>query len=157
MKKKTSGFYEILLAVIIILLLLLPHLIGTVSVIDETEGLDENGCPVTSMTLKDLEASGTRFGSLTIHEWETEILKRFPEGKVHFYNSLSNSYAALEAGEVDAAVGFIDERQTLATTHPHLAFIEEPFTVVDFGFATQKSEKGKILCKELNRYLTHRR
>lgn len=154
MKKKTSGFYEILLAVIIILLLLLPHLIGTVSVIDETEGLDENGCPVTSMTLKDLEASGTRFGSLTIHEWETEILKRFPEGKVHFYNSLSNSYAALEAGEVDAAVGFIDERQTLATTHPHLAFIEEPFTVVDFGFATQKSEKGKILCKELNRYLT---
>ena len=153
MKQKTSGFYEILLAVIIVLLLLLPQLIGTVSVFDETEGLDENGCPVTSMTLEDLEAPGTRFGSLTIHEWETEILKRFPEGKVHFYNSLSNSYAALAAGEVDAAMGFIDERQTLAASNPHLAFIEEPYAVVDFGFATQKSEKGKILCRELNQYL----
>ena len=57
MKKKTSGFYEILLAVIIILLLLLPHLIGTVSVIDETEGLDETK-PVRSMQRWDSSMRG---------------------------------------------------------------------------------------------------
>lgn len=66
---------------------------------------------------------------------------------------MANLYAGLDAGEVDAALGFIDVRQTLAETHPNLAFIEEPFATIDFGFATQKSEKGKALCRELNQYL----
>lgn len=153
MKKNSDAIYEIILAVLIIALMLLPQLIGTTSVADETAGVDENGCPVTSKTLTDLEAPGTRFGTLTIHEWESEIRKRFPEGEIRHYNSVANTYAALEAGEVDAALGFLDERQTLAGTHPELALIEEPFAVVEFGFGTQKSKEGKALCGELNRYL----
>ncbi len=73
MKKNSDAIYEIILAVLIIALMLLPQLIGTTSVADETAGVDENGCPVTSKTLTDLEAPGTRFGTLTIHEWESEI------------------------------------------------------------------------------------
>ena len=153
MKKNSDAIYEIILAVLIIALMLLPQLIGTTSVADETAGVDENGCPVTSKTLTDLEAPGTRFGTLTIHEWESEIWKRFPEGEIRHYKSVANTYAALEAGEVDAALGFLDERQTLAGTHPELALIEEPFAVVEFGFGTQKSKEGKALCGELNRYL----
>lgn len=77
MEKKNPIRHEIFLAVIIIALFILPQLIGTTTVIDDTKGLDENGCPVTSTTLEDLEAPGTRFGTLTIHEWEKEIEKRF--------------------------------------------------------------------------------
>lgn len=153
-RKPDDAFYEILLAAIIIAILLLSQLIGTTKVADESANVDENGCPVTSVTLADLEAPGTKFGTLTIHEWEMELQKRFPEGEIRHYNSMSNVYAGLEAGEIDAALGFADERPTLATTHPNLALIEEPFTRVDFGFGTQKSAEGEALCSELNRYLS---
>ena len=146
-------FYEILLAVIICAMLLLQQLIGTTTVTDESAGVDENGCPVTSKTLENLEAPGTKFGSLTIQEWQMEIEKRFPEGEILNYNSMANLYAALDVGEIDAGFGFQDERPTLARTHPDLAMIEAPFATVDFGFATQKSPKGKDLCAEMNRYL----
>ena len=153
MDQKTSIAREIILAIIIIALVLLPQLIGTTAVVDDTAGLDGNGCPVTAATLADLEVPGTRFGTLTIKEWEGEIQKRFPKGEIRHYNSMANLYAGLDAGEVDAALGFIDERKNLAETHPNLAFIDEPFATVDFGFATQKSDKGRALCRELNQYL----
>ena len=46
-KKNYRIRYEIMWAVIIIALILLPQLIGTAKVVDESQGLDENGCPVT--------------------------------------------------------------------------------------------------------------
>ena len=157
MKKRNTAVYELLLAAILFSVLLLSQLIGTTTVTDEEAGVDENGCPVTSVTLKDLEAAGTRFGVLTIPEWEDELRKRFPEGEIKNYSNMANLYAALDAGEVDAAMGFVDERQTLAGTHPELAFIMEPFTAVEFGFGTQKTERGRALCEEMNRYLAELR
>ena len=154
MKKKGNGIYEILLAVIIILLILLPQLIGTQTVTDETAGVNEDGFPVTELTLEDLEAPGTTFGSPTIDEWIKELEKRFPEGKVRNYTTMADLYTALESGEIDAAMGFIDERKTMAETHPDLAYIEKPFTIVDLGFGTSKSKKGEKLCRELNQYLS---
>ena len=148
MKKKYRIRYEIMWAVIIIALILLPQLIGTVKVVDESQGLDESGCPVTSTTYEDLEAPGTVFGTLTIKEWQDALEKRFPKGVLRQYNSVADSYQGLEAGETDAALGFIDERQTLASTHPNLAFITRPFASIDFGFGTQKNEKGDVICKE---------
>ena len=145
--------YEILLAVIIAAVLILPQLIGTTTVTDEKANVDENGWPVTTITLGDLEKPGTRFGTLGMPEWETAIRKRFPEGEILQYNHIADMYAALEAGEVEATVGFLSERQALKSTHPDLAMVEEPFALVDVGFGTQKSEKGEILCDELNRYL----
>ncbi len=86
-KKKEYRFkYEIIWAVIIIALILLPQLIGTTKVIDESQGLDESGCPVTSTTFEDLEAEGTVFGTLTITEWQDAIEKRFPKGVIRHYN-----------------------------------------------------------------------
>ena len=152
-KKKHPVKYEIMWAVIIIALILLPQLIGTTKVVDESQGLDENGCPVTSTTFEDLEAPGTVFGTLTITEWQDAIEKRFPKGVLRQYNTVADSYQGLEAGETDAALGFIDERQTLASTHPNLAFITEPFAAINFGFGTQKNEKGDVICKEMNQYL----
>lgn len=75
MKQKSSGFYETILAILILAVILLPQLIGTTIVTDETAGVDEDGLPVTTKTFTDLKVPGTKFGTLTIHEWETEILK----------------------------------------------------------------------------------
>ena len=121
--KKNLAFYEIILAVILIALILLPQLVGTTTVADNTEGVDENGCPQTSLTLEDLEAPGTRFGIMNIHEWEMEIKERFPNGKIYLYNTMADTYAALEAEKIDAAMGFFDEQETLAGSHPDLAMI----------------------------------
>ena len=154
MNKKTVLLCEVLLAVAVIALILLPQVIGTTAVTDGAAGVDENGWPVTSTTFEDLEATGTRFGTLTVHEWEQAILKRFPQADIHRYDSMANCYTALESGEIDAAMGFIDQRGPLAQTHPDLAFIGSPFASVDFGFGTQKTEKGKQLCAELNEYIS---
>ncbi len=154
MKQKRSTVYEVLLAVLIVIGIVLPQVIGTVQVNDDTQGLDESKCPVTSKTLEDLQTPGTRFGTLTIHEWQKKIQECFPHGTIQTYNSFPDIYAALEAGQLDAALGFIDQRQELAATHPDLAFILEPFAIVEFGFATQKTDSGKALCRELNIYLT---
>ncbi len=153
MNKKPVLVYDALLMLIIIVVILASQLIGTTSVIDESQSVDENGLPVTTKTLKELEEPGTRFGILLMPEWEDEITKRFPMGEIVQYQSMANLYAGLDAGEVDAALGFIDQRETLASTYPNLAFITEPFASVDFGFGTQKSERGQTLCAELNQYL----
>ncbi len=157
MKQRSIAFYEFILAIIIIAVLLLTQLVGTTTVTDTSEGLDEHGWPVTSTTYEDLEAPGTRFGSMTVYEWEQEVRNRFPEGDIRLYDSFDSMYEALEANEIDAAMSFIDERQILADSHPDLAFITEPFALQDFGFGTQKTEKGKLLCDQLNQYLSELR
>ena len=145
--------YEFFIAVLIVAVILIPRLIGTSFVSDRSQGLDSAGYPANSVTLEDLNAPGTRFACMTVREWEDAISNRFPEGLVLQLNSLADGYAALEAGKADAALSFSDERQSLAQTHPDLAFIEEPFASQDFGFGVQKSSKGKLLCEELNQYL----
>ncbi len=153
MKEKSSTFYEFILAALILAAIILPQLIGTIMVPDESAGVDEEGLPITSTTFADLEAPGTKFGVLTIHDWEMEIRKRFPEGEIMHFNSMADLYTALDSGIIDAAFGFIDQRQNMVETHPDLAYILEPFAYVDFGFGTQKNEKGSVIRGELNLYL----
>ena len=154
LNRENSAIYEIILLLLILAGILLPQLIGTTMVTDDSAGVDENGLPIATKTFTDLEAPGTKFGTLTIQEWETEIRKRFPEGEVQHFANTANLYAALDAGIIDAAFGFIDERETVAGTHPNLAYITEPFAAIDFGFGTQKGESGRVILGELNLYLT---
>lgn len=151
---KPLAFYEGLIAILIVALLLIPQLIGTTTVADETQGVNADGYPVTATTLADLEAPGTRFGIPTIKEWETEILKRYPQATIQHYNNLAGCYTALDSGEIDATMGFLDERGSLAESHPYLAFIDEPYALVDFGFGVQKSDRGDELVNKLNQYLS---
>ena len=46
-------------------------------------------------------------------EWEDAVRGRFPQGELRYYQSSANLFTALDAGEVDAALGFFDERETL--------------------------------------------
>ena len=153
MKQKSIAKYEAILAAAIIVMILLTQLIGTTLVPDPAANRDEKGLPVTAMTLKDLEDPGTRVGIVISAEWEQTVRERFPQADIHQYGSLSNLYAALSAGEVDAAVGYIDERPTVCRAYPDLAYITEPYAVVDFGFGTRNTEEGRALCRELNQYL----
>lgn len=123
MKKNRVALWEAVLVLILTAGVLASQLLGTASISDSSQTVDENGLPVTTTTLKDLERPGTKFGSLTMPEWEDAITKRYPLGEIRHYNSMANMFAGLEAGEIDAALGFIDERQTLAVTYPDLAFI----------------------------------
>jgi His/Glu/Gln/Arg/opine family amino acid ABC transporter permease subunit len=152
--QRRHAYYELLIAIVIVAIVLIPQVVGTTTVSDPTKGLNEDGCPTTTKTLTDLEVAGTRFGTLTKKEWEDEILKRFPQGEIRHYNSFSNCYTGLESGEIDASMGFIDEQKALAETHPDLAFIAQPFATVDCGFGVQKSERGDVLCDELNQFLS---
>ena len=154
LNRENSAIYEIILLLLILAGILLPQLIGTTMVTDDSAGVGENGLPIATKTFTDLEAPGTKFGTLTIQEWETEIRKRFPEGEVQHFANTANLYAALDAGIIDAAFGFIDERESVAGTYPSLAYITEPFAAIDFGFGTQKGESGRVILGELNLYLT---
>ena len=152
-KRRPLVFYELLIALAIVVIVLVPQLVGTNTVADPSQGLNEDGCPTTTKTLKELEAPGTRFATITNKEWESEIEKRFPQGELRHYNSFSDCYNSLASGEVDAAMGFIDEQKAVAETHPGLAYIVQPFATVDFGFGVQKGVRGDALCDELNQFL----
>ena len=157
MKKRSIAFYEVLLAVCICALIFISQLIGTTTVQDETSGVDENGLPVTSMTLEELEAPGTRIATIMLADFEEPLHKRFPEAEIVRYSDFSNVYLGLSSGEVDAAFGFLDEREALAQSNPDLAYILEPFTSIDASFATPKTEKGNALCREFNQFLAELR
>ncbi len=152
-KQRSLASYEVLIAVAIVAIILIPQLIGTTTAADPTKGLNEDGCPIATKTLEDLEAPGTRFATITNKEWESEIQKRFPKGEIRHFNSFPDCYTSLASGEADAAMGFIDEQKAVAETHPDVAYIEQPFATVDFGFGVKKGERGDALCKELNQFL----
>ena len=89
------AFYEVILAVLIVACIAAPQLVGTTTVPDPSQGHDENGCPTATTTFEDLQAPGTRFGTITVKEWQEAIQRRFPEAEVRHYSSLSNTYIGL--------------------------------------------------------------
>ncbi len=153
MKQKNNTIYEIILLLIIIAAILIPQLVGTTTVNDETRGVDEDGYPATSLTNDDFKVPGMRFGTLSVTEWELSLSEVFPEGELRYYNTMANMYEGVANGEVDAALGFLNEREALAETHPDVAVIKEPFKIAHFGFGFTKSEKGAAICSEFNSFL----
>ena len=150
MKVKTSTV-EAILAVLIILLLVLSQLVGTTTVSER--GVDENGYPVTDKTFDDFKQPGTRFAVLTGTDWAFEVMKRYPDAEILSFDTHADIYNALDTGMVDVAVGFISDRDELKLSHPDIAFIEEPFMTMDYGFGTQNTDAGRALCDEFNEYL----
>lgn len=153
MKKNNKVSYELIIAIVIVIAVLLPQLFGYNNIIDESKGVNEEGYPSTSLTLEDMEKEGTRFGTLTVMEWENALNERFPNGELMHYNSMANMYVALSSNEIDAAIGFLNERAALAESYPEVAPIEEPFYKLELGFGFQKSDKGNDLCKKFNEYI----
>ncbi len=151
-KKKGTVCCEIILALILITLLLLPQCIGTASVMDPS-CIDEEGHPITDKTFEDLSAPGTRFGYVTGNDWGIELAKHYPDGDFQQFHSFTEIYAAVNEGKLDAATAFITQRDEIESSNPNIAFIEEPFMVIGFGFGMQKSEKGDALLSEFNAFL----
>jgi His/Glu/Gln/Arg/opine family amino acid ABC transporter permease subunit len=143
---------EALLAAAIVLALLLSQLVGTTTVTDEAVALDENGYPMTDKTFDDFLEPGTRFGVLTGSDWTDDLYERYPDAEISFYNTFADIYEALDAGKVDVALGFLTARDELKQSHPDIAFLPEPFTVMNYGFGTPASERGQAICEEFNAY-----
>lgn len=59
-KKDHTAKYELLLVAILFVVFLMSQVMGTTKVMDESAGVDEDGLPVTDMTVEDLRAPGTR-------------------------------------------------------------------------------------------------
>ncbi len=143
---------EVLIALVIVILLFLPQIIGTTTVSDSAVGVNEEGYPVTELTFDDFRAPGTKFAVMTGSDWGYEIIKSYPEAEILQFSNAADIYTAVDAGKVDVGMGFLSSRPELKKTHPDLAFIEEPFISLPYGFGTQNTDEGKALCKELNAY-----
>ena len=111
---------EWLLVGVIAVVLLMTQLIGTTTVSDEGDRVDENGYPVTDKTFEDFSAPGTKFGVLTGTDWSFDLMARYPQGEVLAFDSFADIYNALDTGMVDVAVGFLTAREELKTTHDYI-------------------------------------
>ena len=151
-KNRNTYSVEIVLTVVIILCILIPKLFGTVDVTTPAR-LDQDGHPVTDVTFEDLAAPGTRFALLTGSDWALEIEKQYPDGVCSYYDSMADVFIALSSGKADAAMAYLDFRTELEKTHPNIAYINEPFQTLEYGFGTSKSARGTQLCNEFNAFL----
>lgn len=80
-------------------------------------------------------------------------MKYYPDGEFQMYNSFPDAYAAVNEGIIDASTAFIDHRDEIESANPNVAYINEPFMTIGFGFGMQKSEKGNALLAEFNTFL----
>ena len=151
-KKKGTARRELILALIIIAVILLTQTVGTTSVPDPS-GVDEDGHPVTDLTFEDLAKPGTRFGFITGSDWGIELMKYYPDGDFYEYNTFTDVFSAVNAGKIDATTAFLDQREDIESANPYVAFINEPFMSIGFGFGMQKSERGDALLAEFNAFL----
>lgn len=151
-EKNATAQLEVLLALIIALLLFLPQIIGKTTVTDLSIDVNEEGYPVTERTFEDFEAPGTRFAVMAGSDWAYEIIKKYPQAEILQLASAADIFTAVDAGKADVGMGFHSAREELKKSHPDLAFVEEPFITMYYGFGTQKNKQGRALCKELNEY-----
>ena len=138
----------------IVIVLLLFNLVGTTEIRDATVNVDEDGYPLTDKTFDDFAAPGTRFAVITGSDWGNELMARYKDAVVLSFDTQADVYNAIDSGKVDAGIGYMTQRDGLKTSHPDLAFITEPFTTLEYGFAMSHTPKGKELCRELNEYMS---
>ena len=151
--KKRNTRFEWPLLLLIIILILLTKIVGTTTVSDASATVDENGYPVTDKTLDDYDYPGVRIAMLTGAEVVYEIQQRYSEARLTYYDTQADIYNAISSGKADVGCGYLSQREELKASHPELAFIPEPVAELDYGFATQNTEKGKQLSKEFSEYL----
>ena len=69
MKKNKTALLEVLIALVIVILLFLPQIIGTTTVSDSAVGVNEEGYPVTELTLEIVEnRDGSKVESASIEK-----------------------------------------------------------------------------------------
>lgn len=154
MNAKRKIYIDVIFITALILAVLLPNIIGTTTITDDSANVTEEGYAVTEKTFDDFSAKGTKIAIMTGTDWGQEVIKRYPESEIVQLNNAADIYMAVDTGKADTGLGFIESRDELKNTRPNLAFIEEPFITLDYGFGTQKNEKGQALREELNAYFT---
>ncbi|MBO4799517.1 MAG: ABC transporter permease subunit [Lachnospiraceae bacterium] len=145
--------WEIIIIAAIILAVILPQVLGTATVTDVGSTVDERGIPVADKTFEDYEGEGTRFALIDSTDWHSDIMKRYPKAEISYYGSFVDEFNAVESGAVDVALGFTTFSDQIMASYPDLAFIKDPFEVIQYGFGTHNTEKGRALCSEFNKYL----
>ena len=96
-------------------------------------------------TFEDYEGESTRFALINSTDWHSDILKRYPKAEISYYGSFVDEFNAVESGAVDVALGFTNFSDQIMASYPDLAFIKDPFEVIQYGFGTHNTEKGRAL------------
>lgn len=116
------------------------------------QGCKDQNNPVKSQGEKlDLNRSGTRIGvpegaaAMTVGE------QKYPQGKIVYFNSLSEGYLAVQTKKIDAFLFDRNSMEYVARSNPALALLDEKiadkFIVIGFP------KKNSALCSEVNAFI----
>ena len=144
-----KSLYEIIIVVLIAVPLLLPSLFGDGS---ETYAVGDDGAPVPSIAISDIGKPGTRIAVLTGSELYTAVQENFPQATPVQFDTFADVFYALDAGKVEAALGFDTNISLVRQSYPGLAVVPEMVTEYCYGFGTQKNAAGARLMREMNAY-----
>ena len=137
MNKKNG--YEILILLLIVVLILLTNMFSGNHQNYET---GDDGNPLPSLTLEDLDRSGRRIAVLTGSELYTAAREKFPQATPVQYDTFADVFYALDAGKVDAALGFDTNIPLVHQSYQGLAVIPRKVAEYSYGFGTQKNKTG---------------
>lgn len=157
MKKNNNsvGRREFVIFCVILFILLAARLVGTTTVADDTAGTDENGYPVTDLTFDDFVGTAPRVAMLTGVSEKDEVMSRYPDAQISYYDTQADVYNAVAGGRADLGTGYITQREELKDTYPDLAFIKEPLFTMQYGFGLPMTDRGKAIGREFNEYMHH--
>ena len=116
------------------------------------QGCKEQDNSVTSQNEKlDLNRSGTKIGvpegaaAMTVGE------KKYPKGKIIYFNSLAEGYLAVQTKKIDAFLFDRNSMEYVARSNPVLTLLDEK--IADEFIVIGLPKKNVELCKEVNAFI----
>ena len=113
-----------------------------------------SGCLACAESTDVTAYNGKRIGVATGSVFDVIVKKNLPDAEIVYLDASGNLIAALESGKIDGFVVDEPAARQISAENSRLTLADGYLDNFDFGFVLPKNDKGDVLLKELDAWLT---
>ena len=113
-----------------------------------------SGCMACAESTDVTAYNGKRIGVATGSVFDVIVKKNLPDAEIVYLDASGNLIAALESGKIDGFVVDEPAARQISADNSRLTLADGYLDNFDFGFVLPKNDKGDVLLKELDAWLT---
>jgi len=113
-----------------------------------------SGCMACAESTDVTAYNGKRIGVATGSVFDVIVKKNLPDAEIVYLDASGNLIAALESGKIDGFVVDEPAARQISAENSRLTLADGYLDNFDFGFVLPKNDKGDVLLKELDAWLT---